>query len=511
MMVLVEEERSIEEGLLELSNQSDASGCRITACVILSTFVAICGSFSFGVAIGYTSGAEIGIMKDMGLSIAEFSAFASLSTLGATFGALFSGKMAILLGRRGVIILQMWVSDILCVIGWLCIAFAKNVLWLHFGRISSGIGIGLISYVVPVYIAEITPKHVRGTFTFSNQLLQNAGLAMVYFLGNFISWRMMALLGALPCVIQGIGLFFIPESPRWLAKVGADKELENSLLRLRGKDVDISREASEIQVMTKMLESDSKSSFSNLFQRKYRHTLVVGVGLMLIQQFSGSTAVFSYASTIIRKAGFSVAIGSTLLAIFMVPKAMIGVIFVDKWGRRPLLLTSACGMSITCMFIGLAFTLQVILQLYIYIYIYIYLLFFVLVTNVLYIWYEQKMHLLSEVTPVLTFICVTLYLAAYAIGVGGLPWVIMSEIFPMNMKVTAGSLVTLASWSSSSIVTYAFNFLFEWSTRGTFYIFGAIAGAALVFIWLFVPETKGLSLEEIQTSLIREPDEIYHM
>uniref|UniRef100_M4DVP9 Major facilitator superfamily (MFS) profile domain-containing protein n=1 Tax=Brassica campestris TaxID=3711 RepID=M4DVP9_BRACM len=357
----------------------------------------------------------------------------------------------------------MWVADILCVIGWLCIAFAK----------------------VPVYIAEITPKHVRGTCTFSTQLLQNAGLAMVYFLGNFISWRMMALLGALPCVIQGIGLFFIPESPRWLAKVGADKELENSLLRLRGKDVDISREASEIQVMTKMLESDSKSSFSNLFQRKYRHTLVVGVGLMLIQQFSGSTAVFSYASTIIRKAvgctGFSVAIGSTLLAIFMnfhffglvlalnavygysqVPKAMIGVIFVDKWGRRPLLLTSACGMSITCMFIGLAFTLQ-------------------------------------------------LYLAAYAIGVGGLPWVIMSEIFPMNMKVTAGSLVTLASWSSSSIVTYAFNFLFEWSTRGTFYIFGAIAGAALVFIWLFVPETKGLSLEEIQTSLIREPDEIYHM
>ncbi|KAF3537616.1 hypothetical protein F2Q69_00024863 [Brassica cretica] len=89
----------------------------------------------------------------------------------------------------------MWVSDILCVIGWLCIAFAKNVLWLHFGRISSGIGIGLISYVVPVYIAEITPKHVRGTFTSSNQLLQNSGLAMVFFGGNFISWRKMALLG----------------------------------------------------------------------------------------------------------------------------------------------------------------------------------------------------------------------------------------------------------------------------------------------------------------------------
>ncbi|CAN7125452.1 unnamed protein product [Brassica rapa subsp. narinosa] len=476
MMVLVEEERSIEEGLLELSNQSDASGCRVTACVILSTFVAVCGSFSFGVAIGYTSGAEIGIMKDMGLSIAEFSAFASLSTLGATFGALFSGKMAILLGRRGT----MWVSDILCVIGWLCIAFAKNVLWLHFGRISSGIGIGLISYVVPVYIAEITSKHVRGTFTFSNQLLQNSGVAMVFFWGNFISWRKMALLGALPCVIQGIGLFFVPESPRWLAKVGADEELEYSLLRLRGRDADISREASEIQVMTKMLERDSKSRFSDLFQRKYRHIIVVGVGLMLIQQFSGSTAVISYTSTIFSKAGFSVTIGSTLLGIFMVPKATIGLILVDKWGRRPLLLTSACGMSITCMFIGLAFTLQ-------------------------------KMQLLPKLTPVLTFLCVTLYIASYAVGIGGLPWIIMSEIFPMNIKVTAGTLVTLASWSSSSIVTYAFSFLFEWSTEGTFYIFGAIGGTSLIFIWLLVPETKGLSLEEIQASLTRQPNEINRM
>ncbi|KAL0792462.1 hypothetical protein Bca101_063839 [Brassica carinata] len=289
MMVAVKEERSIEEGLLKLKNQNGASDCRITACVFLSTFVAICGSFSFGVSLGYTSGAEVGMIKDMGLSIAEFSAFGSFSTLGATFGALFSGKMAIMLGRKGT----MWVSDILCITGWLCIAFAKDVLWLNIGRFSSGIGLGLISYVVPVYIAEITPKHVRGTFTFSNQ-----------------------------------------------AKAGTDKELEISLLRLRGRDADISSEASEIQVMTKMLESGSKSSFSDLLQRKYRHTLVVGIGLMLIQQFSGSTAVLCYANTIFRKAGFSVAIGSTLLSIFVVPKAMIGLILVDKWGRRPLLLVS---------------------------------------------------------------------------------------------------------------------------------------------------------------------------
>ncbi|KAL1214888.1 Sugar transporter ERD6-like 17 [Cardamine amara subsp. amara] len=471
--MLDEEERSIEEGLLKLKNQNDDSDCRITACVILSTVVAVCGTFSFGVALGYTSGAEIGMVEELSLSISEFSAFGSLATLGAAIGALFSGKMAIIIGRKGT----MWVSDILCITGWLSIAFAKDVMWLNIGRISSGIGFGLISYVVPVYIAEVTPKHVRGTFTFSNQLLQNSGLALVYFCGNFINWRMLAIFGALPCVIQAIGLSFVPESPRWLAKVGTEKELENSLLRLRGRDADISREASEIQVMTKMVENDSKSSFCDLFQRKYRYTLVVGVGLMLIQQFSGSSAVISYASIIFRKAGFSVAIGTTMLGLFMIPKTMIGVILVDKWGRRPLLLTSASGMSITCMLLGVAFTLQ-------------------------------KMQLLPELTPILTFICIMLYIATYAVGLGGLPWVIMSEIFPINIKVTAGSLVTLASFSSSSIVTYAFNFLFEWSTQGTFFIFGAISGAALLFIWFFVPETKGLSLEEIQASLIHQPDQI---
>ncbi|XP_010421638.1 PREDICTED: sugar transporter ERD6-like 18 isoform X1 [Camelina sativa] len=473
-MMVVEEERSIEEQLLHLNDQNDDSGCRVTACVILSTLVAVCGSFSFGVAMGYTSAAEIGIMKDLGLSIAQFSAFGSFNTLGSAIGALFSGKMAMSLGRRRT----MWVSDILCIIGWFSIALAKDAMWLNIGRISSGIGLGLISYVVPVYIAEVSPKHVRGTFTFTNQILQNCGLAMVYFSGNYINWRTLALIGVLPCFIQAIGLFFVPESPRWLAKVGTDTELENSLLRLRGRDADISREASEIQVVTKMVENDSssRSTFCDLFQRKYSYTLVVGIGLMLVQQFSGSSAVVAYASTIFRKSGFSVALGSTLLGFFMIPKAMIGVILVDKWGRRPLLLTSASGMSISSILIGIAFTLQ-------------------------------KMKLLPNLTPIFTFICLMLYIGTFAIGLGGLPWVTMSEIFPINIKVTAGSIVTLVSFSSSSMVTYAFNFLFEWSTQGTFYIFGGIAGAALLFIWLLVPETKGLSLEEIQTKFIHQPNE----
>ncbi|KAL1207441.1 Sugar transporter ERD6-like 11 [Cardamine amara subsp. amara] len=386
--------------------------------------------------------------------------------VGGAVGALFSGQMAVILGRRRTL----WVCDFFCIFGWLSIAFAKDVLWLDLGRISLGIGVGLISYVVPVYIAEITPKHVRGAFTGSNQLLQNSGISLIYFVGTLINWRVLAIIGVVPCFIQVIGIYFIPESPRWLAKIGSGKEVESSLHRLRGKDVDISGEAAEILVMTKMVEEDSKSSFCDMFQKKYRRTLLVGIGLMLIQQLSGATAITYYSNAIFRKSGFPERLGSMIFGVFVIPKALMGVILVDKWGRRPLLLASAIGMSIGSFLIGVSFALQ-------------------------------ERNLLPELTPIFIFVNILVYFGCYAIGIGGLPWLIMSEIFPINIKVSAGTIVALTSWTSGSFVTYAFNFMFEWSPQGTFYIFGVVGVLSMVFIWMFVPETNGQSLEELQVLL----------
>ncbi|AEE74198.1 Major facilitator superfamily protein [Arabidopsis thaliana] len=410
-MVVEEENRSMEEGLLQ--HQNDRDDRRITACVILSTFVAVCSAFSYGCAAGYTSGAETAIMKELDLSMAQFSAFGSFLNVGGAVGALFSGQLAVILGRRRTL----WACDFFCVFGWLSIAFAKNVFWLDLGRISLGIGVGLISYVVPVYIAEITPKHVRGAFTASNQLLQNSGVSLIYFFGTVINWRVMAVIGAIPCILQTIGIFFIPESPRWLAKIRLSKEVESSLHRLRGKDTDVSGEAAEIQVMTKMLEEDSKSSFSDMFQKKYRRTLVVGIGLMLIQQLSGASGITYYSNAIFRKAGFSERLGSMIFGVFVIPKALVGLILVDRWGRRPLLLASAVGMSIGSLLIGVSFTLQ-------------------------------QMNVLPELIPIFVFVNILVYFGCFAFGIGGLPWVIMSEIFPINIKVSAGTIVALTSWTS---------------------------------------------------------------
>ncbi|KAL6493859.1 hypothetical protein OROGR_031768 [Orobanche gracilis] len=191
-----------------------------TAVLVLSTFVAVSGSFVFGSAVGYSSPAQSGILDDLGLTVAEpasqarleYSLFGSISTLGAMIGAVVSGKIADLLGRRGA----MGFAELFNIVGWIAIAFAKNIWWLDIGRLSTGFGIGLLSYVVPVYIAEITPKNIRGAFTAANQLMICCGASVMYLVGNVISWRLLALIGIIPCLIQVLGLFVIPESPRWM-------------------------------------------------------------------------------------------------------------------------------------------------------------------------------------------------------------------------------------------------------------------------------------------------------
>ncbi|XP_044482166.1 sugar transporter ESL1-like [Mangifera indica] len=177
-------------------------GSSVTAVLVFSTLVAVCGFFCYGFAVGYSSPVESGIMEDLGLSIAAYSVFGSVMTVGGMIGAILSGRIADILGRR----------------------------------------------LVPVYVAEITPKDLRGVFTAFIQLMSTFGFSIVFFIGNDISWRTLALLGAIPCLLQIITLFFIPESPRWLVKVGREKEFEMALQSLRGEIADISQEAADIRV-----------------------------------------------------------------------------------------------------------------------------------------------------------------------------------------------------------------------------------------------------------------------
>lgn len=439
------------------------------ATVLLSTFVVVMGSLEFGFCVGFSSPTQSAMIEELGLTLSQYSTFGSLLTIGAMVGALVSGRIADYMGRKGAL----RVSSVSYITGWLIIFFSKDALPLDIGRLFVGYGVGLTSFTVPVYIAEITPKNLRGGLTTTNQLSITTGTLVVYLLGMLVGWRLLAIIGIIPCVLLVLGLFFIPESPRWLAKVGRNKEFEAALQALRGKDCDVSAEAAEIRGCVAELEILPKASVRDLFQRRYAHSLIVGVGLMVFQQLAGINAIIFYASEIFQAAGFSSGhVASVAVAAFQVPMTAIGALLLDKSGRRPLLMVSAGGMSIGCFLVGLSFYIQ---------------------------GHGTNAHLTTSVST-LALGGLLSYIATFSLGMGGIPWIIMSEIFPLNLKGIAGSLVTLVAWLGSWVITITFNSFLSWSAAGSFFIFSVTSACTVFFVAYLLPETKGKTLEEIQTS-----------
>uniref|UniRef100_A0A0R0F0H4 Major facilitator superfamily (MFS) profile domain-containing protein n=1 Tax=Glycine max TaxID=3847 RepID=A0A0R0F0H4_SOYBN len=379
--------------------------------LILNTLTAVFGG---GFAMGYSSPAQTGIMHDLHLSLAQ------KIEPKKHLGNCINGKIADYAGRR----VAMGFSEVFCILGSLIIAFSKDARWLCIGRLLIGCGISLISYVVPVYIAEIAPKNLRGAFTEVHQGIMFmplmfytswvvVGLSLTYLIGAFLNWRILALIGTIPCLLQLLTLPFIPDSPRWLTKVGRLKESDHA---------DVYQEATEIKDYTEALQQQTEASIVGLFQSQYLKTLL---GFLF------------YRNSIFISAGFSDSIGTIAMVAVKIPLTTLGVLLMDKCGRRPLLLVK---------------------------------------------WLR-------------------VYMGSFLLGLAGIPWVIMSEIFPINVKGSAGSLVTLVNWSCSWIVSYAFNFLMSWSSEGTFFIFSSICGLIVLFVAKLVPETKSRTLEEIQASL----------
>ncbi|RZC55322.1 hypothetical protein C5167_014174 [Papaver somniferum] len=463
-----DQQTQVEDGLLKENKES-------LWMVYLSTFVSIWGSFEYGTCVGYSSPTQAAITEELNLSLAEYSVFGSILTIGAMVGAVTSGSIADFIGRKGA----MRMSSAFCITGWLSIYFAKDALALDVGRLATGYGMGVFSYVVPVFIAEIAPKNLRGALTTLNQLMISCGVSTSFLIGQLLPWRNLALFSLVPSAIMLVGLLFIPESPRWLAKIGKQKEFEAALQQLRGKEADTSSEATEIQDSMESLQQLPQAKLRDLFQIRYLRSVTIGVGLMVCQQFGGINGVVFYLRQTFVSAGFPPDLGTTICAILPIFVTALGVSLIDRAGRRALLLVSATGLVLGCLLDGAAF-------------------------------FMKDHELLLDAVPALTVTGILVYIGSFSIGMGAVPWVVMSEIFPINVKGVAGSLATLVSWFGTWVASYTYNYLMSWSTYGTFMIYALINGLAIIFIARVVPETKGRTLEEIQATINNHEEDQEH-
>ncbi|CAI0407630.1 unnamed protein product [Linum tenue] len=458
--------------LLPPSQGHDGGGrdSPLTPTFLLSILAVACGSFSAGCTIGYTSPVEYQIIEELGLSVDEYSVFGSMMVVGGLMGSIVGGKITELIGRKRT----MLGLDGLFIVGWLTIAFAEGALQLDLGMLLIGTGASINIYLAPMYVAEITPNNRRGAAVSVTQLTMLCSISFAFLVGSLISWRALAMIGATPCFVQLLlAIFFIPESPRWLAKTGKEKEFEAALLQLRGGNVDISWEVDEIKEYTKIIHGISKnSSILDMFQKQYAIPLIVGNGLLLLQQFSGMNSYAMYTAAIFVSAGIPSTVGFLAVASFQLVATFMAAALMDRYGRRPLLQVGVIGTCLGSLLTALSFILQ---------------------------GFEGW----SRVSPTLALLSVMIYSGSISIW-SGIPWMIVAEIFPLNIKGSAGTMCCLSSSISGLMVSVSFQSLLRWSPLGTFLMYASVSAVAIGFVAKLVPETRGKTLEEIQSSFSRE-------
>uniref|UniRef100_F6HU03 Major facilitator superfamily (MFS) profile domain-containing protein n=1 Tax=Vitis vinifera TaxID=29760 RepID=F6HU03_VITVI len=256
------------------------------------------------------------------------------------------------------------------------------------------------------------------------------------------------------------------------ARAGYEREFKAELQKLRGVEADISEEEAEIQEYMVTHQLLPKVGIMVLLDKQNVRSVIVGVGLMVFQQFGGYNGIVFYADQIFVSAGVPPNLGGILYSSLQVIVTAFGASLIDRLGRRPLLMVSAFGLLLGCLLTGISFFL--------------------------------KAHQLApNLVPILAVTGIMVHIGFYSVGLGPIPWLIMSEIFPLHVKAIAGSLVTLVNWFGAWAVSYTFNFLMNWSSHGTFFGYAFVCAAAIVFIIMVVPETKGQTLEEIQASMNR--------
>jgi len=444
--------------------------------VTLISSIAAIGGLLFGFDTAVVSGA-IGFMEErFGLNDVQVGWAVSSLIVGCIAGAAGAGMLSDRFGRKKVII----AAAILFIVGSLGSAVPETFSWFVIARIVGGIGIGITSTLCPLYNAEVAPAAYRGRLVALNQLATVTGIFVVYFVNSYIAglgdtawnvstgWRWMFGVGVLPGVVFLALLFFVPESPRWLIKQGRAAEALPALIKIHGEEP-AKKEVLEIKESFRQ----EAGPIRDLFRPGLRFALFVGVGLAVLQQVTGINAVMYYAPEIFKAtgAGTNAALVQTVLVGFInFAFTILSIWLIDKVGRKALLLVGSTMMAISLFAIGTAF---------------------------------QTGH----TSGALVLVFVLTYVAAFAVSLGPVVWVMLSEIFPNRYRGRATAIASMALWIADYIVSQSFPPLLSFAGPGiTFYMFGALSVVTILFSWKAVPETKGKSLEDIEALWSRKDD-----
>lgn len=432
-----------------------------------ATVAAALGGLLFGYDTAVIAGA-IGFLKikyDLNPTMEGW--VTSCALVGCIIGAMFSGILSDKIGRKKTLMI--------CALLFGISSVGTGMSELNgfiFFRIMAGIAIGTASMVSPMYISEISPAEKRGGLVSINQLGVVTGILVIYFVNAYIAglydeawnistgWRWMFASGSIPSIIFFITLLSVPESPRWLAKQGQWADAENILSRINGKE-----KASSAITEIKNALKEEPESFGEIFKPGLRLALIIGVMLCVFSQVTGINAIMYYAPEIFKATGDES--GSALMQTVLVGAAnllftLVAIKYVDKAGRKKLLLIGIAGMAVCLLTVGAAF----------------------------YFHYEKGF---------IVLIAILAYIVFFAISLGPLAFVVAAEIFPNRIRGVAMSVSIGALWVADIIVSQTFPMLKDSIGVGnTFLIYMIMAFAAFVFVWKMIPETKGKTLEEIE-------------
>jgi SP family galactose:H+ symporter-like MFS transporter len=442
-------------------------------------FTAALAGLLFGLDVGVISGALPFLKTEFKLSIGAEGTVVSALLWGAVIGTLISGVLSSHFGRRKTIL----ISAVIFVVGSILCSISPSESMLIGARLFLGIAVGVASFTAPLYLSEISPQKVRGSLISMYQLMITIGIVLAFLSNTWLAsyltfggktgghWRLMLGVIAIPAAIMFVGVLFLPESPRWLFLKGFKDRAVAVFKGMHLDDAEIASEVKEIEDNLKIKQNGFEMFKTN---PNFRRVVGLGVGLQLIQQLTGINVVMYFAPTIFKIAGFAGTNqemwGTVIVGVTNVLATFIAIAFVDKLGRKPIMYAGFVTMGLALIAVGALFNMGI------------------------------------EKHPELGYVAIfalLIFIIGFAMSAGPIIWVLCSEIYPLAARDLGVTFSTATNWIANAIVGMTFLLLLAGLGNGnTFLLYGALNVLFIIFFLIFVPETKGVSLEKIEANLL---------